>query len=102
VHVIAHSMGNRGLLRSMQRIASGAQHTARTVFGHIVLAAPDIEARVFRDLVRVYERVAVRTTLYASSKDRALVSSGIVGVLGDRSRPPQGRILAPRDFRQEP
>jgi esterase/lipase superfamily enzyme len=47
-------------------------------FGHLVLAAPDIDTRVFRDLARVYVKVAARTTLYASSKNRALASSGIV------------------------
>jgi esterase/lipase superfamily enzyme len=78
VHVIAHSMGNRGLLRSMQRIATHARRLQGPPFGHLVLAAPDIDTRVFRDLASVYVKVAARTTLYASSKDRALASSGIV------------------------
>jgi esterase/lipase superfamily enzyme len=78
VHVIAHSMGNRALLRSMQRITSQASRAGGPLFGHLVLAAPDIDARVFRELAKVYAKVATRTTLYASSKDRALASSGIV------------------------
>jgi esterase/lipase superfamily enzyme len=78
VHIIAHSMGNRGLLRSIQRIATQVSRTEGPAFGHLILAAPDIDSRVFRDLARVYAKVAARTTLYASSKDRALASSGIV------------------------
>ena len=71
VHVIAHSMGNRGLLRAVQRIVGRAEEAASVPFGHVVLAAPDVDARVFGDLAALYPRVARRTTLYASSKDRA-------------------------------
>jgi len=78
VHVIAHSMGNRGLLRAVQRIVGRAEEAASVPFGHVVLAAPDVDARVFGDLAALYLRVARRTTLYASSKDRALKSSGLI------------------------
>ena len=40
--------------------------------GQIILAAPDVGARRFRDLARVYPKVAEGTTLYASRRDRAL------------------------------
>ena len=42
VHVIAHSMGNRGLLRAIQRIIAQASATAGVRFGQVFLAAPDL------------------------------------------------------------
>jgi esterase/lipase superfamily enzyme len=78
VHVLAHSMGNRGLLRATQRIVQQAAVAAKKPFHQLLLAAPDVDTAVFRDLARAYQRVAERTTLYVSSKDRALASSGII------------------------
>jgi esterase/lipase superfamily enzyme len=40
IHVIAHSMGNRGLLRALQRIAANAQMRSKVKFGQLFLAAP--------------------------------------------------------------
>ncbi len=70
VHVIAHSMGNRGLLRALQRIAGNAQGPVK--FGQIFLAAPDVDRDLFLDLARLYPQHAERTTLYASDADRAV------------------------------
>jgi esterase/lipase superfamily enzyme len=78
VHLIAHSMGNRGLLRSIQRIAQQAQELSKTRFGQIFLAAPDEDPDVFRDLAIAFQQVAQRTTLYISAKDKALASSGLI------------------------
>ncbi|MEK6405601.1 MAG: alpha/beta hydrolase [Acidobacteriota bacterium] len=69
VHVIAHSMGNRGLLRALQRIAANAQIAGKVKFGQIFLAAPDIDRGLFLDLASLYSEHAVRTTLYASNRD---------------------------------
>ena len=69
VHVIAHSMGNRGLLRSLQRIAAGAETRGRVQFGQVFLAAPDVDRDLFLDLARLYPQHAQRTTLYASDGD---------------------------------
>lgn len=69
VDVIAHSMGNRGLLRS---IIAAAGENPRLRFGQIILAAPDVDADTFRNLASVYPRVSQRTTLYVSDKDKAL------------------------------
>lgn len=75
VNIIAHSMGNRGLLRAVNRIAAGA--TARTgkPFGQIVLAAPDVDSRTFKGLHQAYAAVADGVTLYVSDKDLAVRSS---------------------------
>ena len=69
VHVIAHSMGNRGLLRALQRIAANAETQGRVKFGQIFLAAPDVDRDLFLDLARLYPAHAERTTLYASDRD---------------------------------
>ena len=69
VHVIAHSMGNRGLLRSLQRIAGNAQTRGKVKFGQVFLAAPDVDSDLFLDLARLYPEHAERTTLYASDGD---------------------------------
>jgi esterase/lipase superfamily enzyme len=72
VHLIAHSMGNRGLLRALQRIASNAETHGKVKFDQIFLAAPDVDRDLFVDLARVYTDHSVRTTLYASDGDLAV------------------------------
>lgn len=69
VHVIAHSMGNRGLLRALQRIAANARTQGAVKFGQVFLAAPDVDRDLFLDLARLYPQHAERTTLYASDGD---------------------------------
>ncbi|MDX9973325.1 MAG: alpha/beta fold hydrolase [FCB group bacterium] len=72
VHVIAHSMGNRGLLRAMQRIFGDAERRAGVKLGQVFLAAPDLDAGLFRDLAYVYPQLSQRTTLYVSRADKAV------------------------------
>jgi len=69
VHVIAHSMGNRGLLRALQRIAGNAETAGQVKFGQIFLAAPDVDRDLFQDLASLYPTYSERTTLYASARD---------------------------------
>ncbi|MGH9842093.1 MAG: alpha/beta hydrolase, partial [Blastocatellia bacterium] len=69
VHVIAHSMGNRGLLRALQRIAAQAETQGKLRFGQVFLAAPDVDRDLFLDLARLYPEHAERTTLYTSDGD---------------------------------
>jgi esterase/lipase superfamily enzyme len=79
VHIIAHSMGNRALLRAVERIVLRAQAAAPDVrFGQIVLAAPDVTAALFQQLASTYQHVAERTTLYVSDGDRALKASQLL------------------------
>ena len=79
VHIIAHSMGNRGLLRAMQRILFKVQSDASDIsFGQIFLAAPDVDPDLFQGVAEAYKQLAERTTLYVSSKDKALVASRII------------------------
>jgi esterase/lipase superfamily enzyme len=74
IHIIAHSMGNRGLLRSIAKIADKFQ--GQIPFGQIFLAAPDEDPDVFCHLATAYPTIAERTTLYVSKKDKALAASG--------------------------
>ncbi|MCF0060146.1 alpha/beta hydrolase [Dyadobacter chenwenxiniae] len=76
VHIIAHSMGNRPLLRIINQIIANAEKHPHVSFGHFILAAPDVDARVFAQLAKEYKKVAKHTTLYISDKDRALSASG--------------------------
>jgi esterase/lipase superfamily enzyme len=59
-------MGNRRVLRAVNRIAVKAQRCTRKPFGQIILAAADVDA--FRQLSAAYAEVASRTTLYVSKR----------------------------------
>ena len=78
VDVIAHSMGNRGLLRSLQRIAADAERRSKVKFGQIILAAPDVDRDLFLDLAHLYPEFCDRCTLYASNRDVAVHASSWV------------------------
>lgn len=69
IHIIAHSMGNRGLLRAFNEFLKKPNNFK---FGQIILAAPDIDRDIFKELAKVYPIYSTRTTLYISKKDRAL------------------------------
>jgi esterase/lipase superfamily enzyme len=83
VHVIAHSMGNRGFARAVARITAHASAVGNVKFGQILLAAPDIDVDLFNELARVYPSISKRTTMYVSAKDRAL---GMSSWLQDSNR----------------
>ena len=75
VHLVAHSMGNRALTQVLERIALRSPH-ATTVFGQVILAAPDVDADEFRErYAPALRQLARGSTLYASSNDRALAAS---------------------------
>lgn len=72
VHIIAHSMGNRILLRTINRTIADARHRSSIRFGQIILAAPDVDRDVFEDLARAYPLISEGTTVYVSRKDEAV------------------------------
>ncbi|WJS84164.1 alpha/beta hydrolase [Paracoccus sp. TOH] len=72
VHIIAHSMGNRGLLRAMDAIAKIAASAAPVRFGQIILAAPDVDAQLFTNLAAAYGQISTRATLYVTANDKAI------------------------------
>jgi esterase/lipase superfamily enzyme len=69
VHIIAHSMGNRGLLRAIDRIASRAASRAEVPFNQIILAAADVDRDTFARLSVAYKAVARLTTMYVCALD---------------------------------
>jgi esterase/lipase superfamily enzyme len=74
VHLIAHSMGNRALTRALSSIAM--KHAGvPPMFQHVFLAAPDIDVGVFRQLAATFPLAAKDVTLYASSRDEAIMAS---------------------------
>ncbi len=76
VHLIAHSMGNRAMTDALQVIVNERRLGGSPMFNQVVLAAPDIDAEIFkRDIAPRIQKVAERVTLYASSNDKALLVS---------------------------
>jgi esterase/lipase superfamily enzyme len=75
VHLIAHSMGNRALVGALSSIATEHAGTIPPMFKQVFLAAPDIDVGVFMQLAKTFPTSADHVTLYASSKDKALIAS---------------------------
>jgi esterase/lipase superfamily enzyme len=75
LHLRAHSMGNRCVLRSLKSLLAGQP---RKRFGQIFLAAPDVDQMVFHQQGMVCPPLCSRTTLYVSRRDRALEGSGLL------------------------
>jgi len=72
VYVIGHSMGTRALSRSIASIGVEDPASARKIRG-VILAAPDIDAVVFkRDIAPKLIGTGRNVTMYASSNDEAL------------------------------
>lgn len=76
IHLIAHSMGNRVLTRAVKEMSLSVNGEA--IFNEVVLAAPDMDAKTFRDIVPDMAQRVERVTLYASSRDKALVVSNVL------------------------
>lgn len=70
VHIIAHSMGNRALLRTIS--AMEARSDGKKTFGQIILAAADLDRDLFEHLGPNYLNVAERATVYMSPYDFAV------------------------------
>jgi len=76
VNVVAHSMGNRALTQAVSELS--LQHLPGTPapLDRVVLAAPDIDADLFRrQLADRLLNVSRHVTLYASATDQALIAS---------------------------
>lgn len=64
IHVIAHSMGNRALLEALGNTTPP--------LSEVVMAAPDVDATLFRESVPQFTGKANRYTLYGSASDKAI------------------------------
>ena len=75
VNLIAHSMGNRALTKALQELSLELGEEKR-LFNQVILAAPDVDAGVFKkQIAPAITKTANQVTLYASSNDRALIAS---------------------------
>lgn len=75
VYLIAHSMGNRALTRAVAALLA-EKPELRARLTEVILAAPDIDAEVFRrDIAPALAATRRPVTLYASSTDLALIAS---------------------------
>jgi esterase/lipase superfamily enzyme len=75
INLVAHSMGNRVLTDALKEIDVAATER-KQLFNQVILAAPDIDADIFRQRIApAIVTKAKHVTLYASSKDLALVAS---------------------------
>lgn len=73
VHLIAHSLGGRALAEALCSKQVQAAVAEGRRFGQIVLAAPDIDAEVFkRDIAPKIAGLAQRVSVYVSSTDTAI------------------------------
>lgn len=75
IYLIAHSMSNRGLTRALGTLIT-EQPELKSKFKEVILAAPDIDAEVFkRDILPKLTAQQLPVTLYASADDKALLAS---------------------------
>lgn len=72
VHLVAHSMGNQPVLNVLTQIAAVRPDIK---FNQIVLAAPDVDRKQFAEIALRVQAVAQNVTLYASSRDEAMLVS---------------------------
>jgi esterase/lipase superfamily enzyme len=70
IHLLAHSMGNRVLLGALERLS--LRETDAAKFGHVIFAAPDVDATTFVNQFQRAHRLVESTTLYFCDEDQAL------------------------------
>lgn len=76
IYLVGHSMGNRIIGNAMITLSSERLESDMMLFREIIMIAPDIDADVFRmDMAPRLARTGIHVTLYASSRDRALMAS---------------------------
>jgi esterase/lipase superfamily enzyme len=78
VHLVAHSLGSRGLLQALKRMSE--RRRPGRVFDQIVMAAADISVESFQQERGALAALANGTTLYISNSDRALLTSSQIHV----------------------
>ncbi|PIF09838.1 esterase/lipase superfamily enzyme [Janthinobacterium sp. 13] len=75
IYLIAHSMGNRPMTVALANLLE-KRPDLLPLFKQVVLAAPDINADVFRDQIAPrFASLKLSATLYASANDKAIRAS---------------------------
>lgn len=75
VHLIAHSMGNKPLLRVLQTLPVSGEVASDFTLNQVVLAAPDVDRDTFANIALDVLPIARGVTLYASETDVAMKAS---------------------------
>lgn len=74
IHLVAHSMGSKGLLNALRYFAYRGDTAPR--FASVILCAPDFDAGLFREQVAAeVHSLASQWVVYSSNKDIALTAS---------------------------
>jgi esterase/lipase superfamily enzyme len=73
IHLFVHSMGNRGFLRALERLAADRRPSLR--LGQVFFCAPDEDVRTFKDTVNRYPHESEQRTLLVSPDDQAVFLS---------------------------
>ncbi|MGW8392416.1 alpha/beta hydrolase [Pseudoduganella sp. HUAS MS19] len=95
VYLLAHSMGNRALAHATASVIAARPELASRI-REVILAAPDIDADVFRhQLLPALSAVTNPLTLYASSDDSALRVSKAVHGYARAGESGPGLVTAP-------
>ena len=71
ITLIAHSMGNRALTNALNAMAMAKSVKPQT-FHNVIMAAPDVDQRFFRQIAPAVSSMTKKLTLYASDNDKAL------------------------------
>lgn len=78
IHVTAHSMGNRLVVETVDRFDLEQRSNRNALFGHLIMAAPDVYPEIFSQTLDAIKRRSKRVTLYVSEKDSALKCSKVL------------------------
>ncbi|NNJ51434.1 MAG: alpha/beta hydrolase [Gammaproteobacteria bacterium] len=74
INLVAHSLGTRGIMLALVRLAQSKQAEQQMV-DQVVLVAPDIDAAIFEQYLPLIRPLARNITVYVSNKDSALAVS---------------------------
>ncbi len=95
VYLLAHSMGNRAMAKATASVLAARPELASRI-SEVILAAPDIDADVFRQqLLPALAALPNPLTLYASSEDSALRASKAIHGYARAGESGPGMVVAP-------
>ncbi len=95
VHVIAHSMGNEPLLAALALNAASTSATGVPLLDQVVLAAPDVAADEFSQLIVRAAPAAKHFTLYVSKGDTALQAAALLSDVARAGNSSEGVLILP-------
>jgi len=76
LNIVAHSMGNRAVVRLFGRLSVQSERPGK--LGHVIFAAPDIDADLFRQSTPKFKHLPKRMSAYVSRADVAVQASKIL------------------------